>query len=290
MTGQNAVPHGNSLTSNVTAKGHDSYLKFCQQLEFMSGINLGANKAYLVESRLRPIMREYGAAGLGELLDLLVSKNGPTLARRVINAMTTNETSWFRDEYPFNHISQHCLPAAVASKNPLRILSAACSFGHEPYSISIVVEEFLEKHPHSLAAGLQIIATDISAEVLEQAKSGIYSELDIKRGLSSERRRKYFDEVDNGVLIKDRIKQRVSFKIINLVKEALPAGGFDIIFCRNVLIYFSEKNKISIINKIVGSLVPGGYLFLGASESLINCSDGFIMHPSQRGVAYQLAE
>lgn len=255
----------------------------------MSGISLGANKAYLVESRLRPIMREYNVSGLGELYDLLVSKNIPALPRQVVNAMTTNETSWFRDEYPFNFITQHSLPAVVSSKTPLRILSAACSYGHEPYSLSIVVEEFLEKNPHSLAAGLQIIATDISAEVLQQAKSGKYSELDIKRGLSPARRRKYFDEVDDGVLIKDRLKQRVSFRIINLVKEALPAGGFDIIFCRNVLIYFSEKNKINIINKIVDSLVPGGYLLLGASESLINYSDKFIMHPSQRGVVYQLA-
>jgi chemotaxis protein methyltransferase CheR len=272
-----------------TINEDDSYLKFCRYLEMSSGITLGDNKAYLVESRLRPIMRKYNTPGLGALLDLLRLKSIAMLESQIINAMTTNETSWFRDEYPFDYLKQTNLRAAIFRKTPLRILSAACSYGHEPYSISIVVEEFLEKNPRALAAGIEIIATDISMDVLEQAKSGKYSELDVNRGLSVERRRKYFDELGEGVQIKDRLKQRISFRKLNLVQDQLPLGGFDIIFCRNVLIYFSEKNKINIINKIVNSLVPGGFLFLGASEPLVNYSDKFNMCASQRGVVYQLA-
>ncbi len=266
-----------------------AYPYFCKYLEQKTGISLGDNKAYLVKSKLAAIMREYKMSSLAEMLALLTSAHNPQIEKQVIDVMTTNETFWFRDDYPFEYLKQHNFPNAISDKSPLRILSAACSYGHEPYSISIAAEEFLENNPAGLSAEVEIVATDISTHALEKARKGLYDEYDIKRGLSNERCRKYFDEVDDSVQIKNKIRRRVSFRKMNLVQDLLPTGRFDIIFCRNVLIYFSRKNKINILDNIADALVPRGYLFLGASEPLASYSSKFSMCHSPRGVVYQLS-
>jgi len=279
------------VAARSKSSSENDYAQFCNYLEKISGITLGDNKSYLVESRLKPIMEECRLRSLGELVRMLEEGIHLSLERRVVDAMTTNETSWFRDIYPFEYLKDNLLTAIpMTQARPFRIWSAACSYGHEPYSISIVVQEFLERNPGRIPAGLEIMGTDISPQVLEQAMSGLYRHFETERGLSTERRKKYFPQKEDGRQIRDDIKNRVYYRKHNLITNSFPLGTFDVIFCRNVMIYFSNKNKEEILKNIVRSLVPNGYLFLGGSEPLVNYSDQFNMVPSERGVVYQLKQ
>lgn len=276
---------------NIVTSTESDYSAFCRHLEKTSGITLGPHKSYLVQSRLKPIMEQYSFKALGELLQMLNNGKNLTLGKLVVDAMTTNETSWFRDEYPFEFLRDNILEKiTMAQKKPFSIWSAACSYGHEPYSISMVVQEFLERNPGRIPAGLEIMATDISSRVLEQSTSGLYRRFDTERGLSAERKRKYFHEKDDRLQIRDDIRARVTFRKHNLITNSFPLGTFDAIFCRNVLIYFSNENKQQILRNMVKSLAPGGYLFLGGSEPMVNYSDKFDMVQYKRGVVHQLKE
>ena len=267
----------------------DDYANFCAYLEGSCGITLGDNKSYLVECRLKSLMKEYSIPGLKDLVELLSHGTNRKLEKQVIDAMTTNETSWFRDEYPFEFLASDILPLGKnTTKKPLRIWSAACSYGHEPYSISIVVQEFLERNPGSLAGGVEILGTDISSRALDYSMLGIYNDLETRRGLSADRRKKYFSEISEGIKARDKIKQHITFRKLNLIQDVYPLGKFDAIFCRNVLIYFSNQRKIEILTNLVRSLAPQGYLFLGASEPMASYSDKFQMIRCTKGVVYQL--
>ncbi|MDX1519235.1 MAG: protein-glutamate O-methyltransferase CheR, partial [Gammaproteobacteria bacterium] len=216
------------------------------------------------------------------------SDSGNKLNVRVINAMTTNETSWFRDEYPFDCLKEEIFPQLFRSGvQAPRIWSAACSYGHEPFSLSITVEEFLEKNPGSFPGGVEIVGTDISTQALEYAREAQYDDLNLSRGLSGERRNKYFTREGESSHVIDRIRQRVKFFELNLLKSIYLFGKFDIVFCRNVLIYFSNENKSDILSKIETAMKPDAWLFLGASEPMMNYSDAFRMVKFPRGVAYQ---
>ena len=289
MNRNSAAARNFDVTGNVMSSEENEYSQFCDYLESTCGITLGTNKSYLVESRLKLILQQYGIARLAELVKMLDQGTHRTLERQVIDAMTTNETSWFRDTYPFDFLRNDILPAIPMShKRPFRIWSAACSYGHEPYSISMTVQEFLEKNPGRITGGVEIMGTDISSRALEQSQSGIYKNFDTERGLSEERKNKYFEKKTDGCHIRDYIKTRVSFRQHNLITNAYPLGMFDIIFCRNVLIYFSNDNKKQILKNMVKTLTPDGYLFLGASEPMVNYSDRFNMVSCKRGVLYQL--
>ena len=278
-----------SRNVDVMSSEEIEYSQFCDYLENTCGITLGTNKSYLVESRLKSILQQYGIAHLAKLVKMLDQGTHRTLERQVIDAMTTNETSWFRDTYPFDFLKDDILPAIpMTLKRPFRIWSAACSYGHEPYSISMTVAEFLEKNPGRINAGLELIGTDISSMALQQSQTGLYKNFDSERGLSEVRKKKYFENKTEGFQVRDNIKKRVSFRQHNLISNAYPLGMFDIIFCRNVLIYFSNKNKKQILKNMVKALAPDGYLFLGASEPMVNYSDRFNMVPCKRGVVYQL--
>lgn len=267
------------------------YEQFCAYLEKTSGITLGANKFYLVQSRLRKIMEDYKLHSLADLVRMLAGRKHLTLEKQVIDAMTTNETSWFRDIYPFEYLEETILSGIpMSQQKPFRIWSAACSYGHEAYSISMVVQEFLQKNPGRIPAGLEIMGTDLSSRALARATAGCYDYLDMSRGLSEERKRMHFHKKADTLQVREEIKNRVTFRNHNLVTNSFPLGMFDVIFCRNVLIYFSKKNKQAILNNIVKSLAPGGYLFLGASEPMVDYSDGFNIVPSDRGVVYQLKQ
>lgn len=275
---------GNSFTSS---KGE--YAEFCDYLERSSGITLGENKSYLVHSRLRAIMETYNLNSLGALVKLLNDKRSLTLEKEVIDAMTTNETSWFRDVYPFEFLQGEILTQIpMTHKKPFRIWSAACSFGHEPYSIGLVVQEFLDKNPGRLPGGVEIIGTDISNKALDHATAGFYKQGDTERGLSQERLNRYFQKQGEGYQIRDQIKRKISFRKHNLIMNTYTLGMFDVIFCRNVLIYFSNENKEKILKNMVKALVPNGYLLLGASEPMACYSDSFEMVPCKRGVVYRL--
>lgn len=259
-------------------------------LEQACGIVLGDNKHYLVSSRLGRLLKEHGLSSLGELVTLLRRRGDPRLQARVIDAMTTNETSWFRDSYPFEILKSTILPElARQGVRNARIWSAACSSGQEPFSISIMIDEFLRSRPAALP-GIQVIATDISPTVLKGAQEGLFDELSLRRGLSADLRKRYFEAVDGLWRIRSSIRERVVFKKINLLQSFGTLGTFDCIFCRNVLIYFSSEVKQDILVRMSKALRPGGYLFLGGSESLAGSSNSFDTVHCPHGHVYRLKE
>lgn len=267
------------------------YDRFCRYLESASGITLGANKGYLVRSRLSRIMEEVGAPTLGSLLNLLERSSSASLKVRVIDAMTTNETLWFRDEYPFEILKDTIFPEIGGPRGlPIRIWSAASSSGQEAYSISMMVSEYQQARPGTLTAGVQILGTDIAPSVLRQAREGVYDELEVNRGLSAERRSRFFTREGAKLRVRDELKARVEFRECNLLQSFSMLGPFDVVFCRNVLIYFSNDNKRDILARIAKTMKSKGYLFLGGSEPLASYSQGFDMIRCPRGVVYRLRD
>lgn len=265
-----------------------SYHDFRTFLEQQCGIVLGENKQYLVKSRLAPLMVKFKVDSLAELVKRTLSPTERQLRAAVIDAMTTNETLWFRDDYPFELLKNKILPEFANNKMPLKIWSAASSSGQEPYSIAMTVLEYIQSKPGSFPRGVQIIGTDISSTMLEHCKYGHYDGLALARGLSAERKRQFFEPGDNGMLkVKDNVKKLVSFRPLNLLNSYSLMGRFDIVFCRNVLIYFAPEVKMQILSQIHGVLNPNGYLYLGASESLSGLNQKFDMRRCNPGIVYQ---
>lgn len=250
------------------------YAEFSRFLSECCGLVLGENRQYLVSSRLSRLLNEFSFEKVEDLLKALRRSPDPTLRSRVIDAMTTNETSWFRDNYPFEILRQTVFPTLAAKKRPIRIWSAACSSGQEPYSIAMVAAEWEASAP-TKAVPVSIVATDLSESVLAEARTGVYDGLSIVRGLSSERRQRYFETVENGHRIKPEIQRRVRFQKLNLIESYAALGKFDIVFCRNVLIYFSADTKRRIFDGIARQMDSGGYLFVGASESVGSYTTAF---------------
>jgi chemotaxis protein methyltransferase CheR len=272
--------------SEISQQDYDHFKQF---LEASSGIILGEGKQYFIVSRLNKLLREEGFESVSALLAAVKAGQPRHIQSAVIDAMTTNETSWFRDRAPFESLAEVVLPELEAkiSGTP-RMWSSACSTGQEPYTISITLQEYLQKHPTSRLALSQIIATDISSSVLNEAQTAEYDERIIERGLTEQRKQQFFESVENRWRVKDVIKKRVSFKPQNLLSDYSSLGKFDIIFCRNVLIYFSAERKTDILKRMAASLNEGGYLFLGASETITGYSDAFEMVRSPFGVFYKL--
>ena len=265
-----------------------SYHQFREFLEQQCGIVLGNNKQYLVKSRLAPLMAKFNVDTLSKLVMLTLSPTERQLRAAVIDAMTTNETLWFRDDYPFALLKNKLLPEFSKRRAPLKIWSAASSSGQEPYSIAMTVLEYIQANPGSFPSGVQIIGTDISNTMLEHCKYAHYDSLALSRGLSLERKRQFFEDGDNGMLkVKDNIKKMVSFRQLNLLNSYSLMGRFDLVFCRNVLIYFSPELKTQIISQIHNTLNKDRYLFLGASESLSGISQDFNMIRCNPGIVYQ---
>ncbi|MCG7815076.1 protein-glutamate O-methyltransferase CheR, partial [Alteromonas sp. MCA-1] len=257
-------------------------------LEKQCGIVLGDNKQYLVRSRLASLLYKHKYESADELIDVVVKGFDRTLLQNVIDAMTTNETLWFRDNYPFDLLVKELLPTLSAKNQKLRIWSAACSSGQEPYSIAMSVLEYQRQRPGALRAGVEIVATDLSTEMLQKCELGIYDELSLARGLSPQRRQAFFQQNDSGLMqVKPDVRRMVSFRSLNLLSSYAALGRFDIVFCRNVLIYFSAEVKQRILQQIAGQLQPQGVLFLGASESISAASDTYSMVKCHPGLYYQ---
>ncbi|OOE99080.1 CheR family methyltransferase [Salinivibrio sp. IB643] len=264
------------------------YRDFCKHLESKCGIVLGGSKQYLVRSRLSPLVNKFGLASLSELVKSVIAGRNRELAVATIDAMTTNETLWFRDTYPYEVLAHRLLPELAKARKPIKIWSSASSSGQEPYSIAMTVAETQQRKPGMLSS-VSITATDISTSMLEACRQGIYDNLALGRGLSPERRRTFFEDVGDGKMrIKDNIKRMVTFRPQNLMESYSLLGKFDIIFCRNVLIYFSPDMKAKVLNQMAGALNPGGYLILGASESLTGLTDKFEMIRCNPGIIYKL--
>ena len=272
--------------SNYTPEEYKAFQVF---LESACGIVLGDNKHYLVNSRLSKLMRNEGIDTLNDLISKVQKSIGINpLKNKIIEAMTTNETLWFRDGFPFE-----ILPETIFTdfkekkKNQVKILSAACSSGQEPYSISMIADEFIKKN-FGANMKFQIVGVDIDQAILNNAREAKYEDMALARGLSEDRKKRYFTQHDNFWQVNVDIRSRVSFREQNLMQSYASLGKFDVIFCRNVLIYFSAELKKDILTRIAAALNPGGYLFLGASESIVQYSDRFNMIRTPKGVVYQL--
>lgn len=268
----------------------NDYDLFRRYLEDACGIVLGDNKHYLVTSRLKRVTEEFNFPSLNDMMTTLVKGNDRHLREKVIDAMTTNETMWFRDIYPFEILKKELLPELAAKKAPIRIWSAASSTGQEAYSISMSVSEFQQSNPGKLSSPVEIVGTDISQTVVNQAKQGTYDELSVVRGLSQQRRDKFFRKNEDKWVIAQDIMQRTRFTELNLLNNYSLLGKFDIIFCRNVLIYFSSEMKKDILERMGQTLKPGGTLILGGSESPTGYTKAFMMQRYPDGVVYRLTD
>lgn len=266
------------------------YKQFANFLEVQCGIVLGDNKQYLVKSRLIPLISQFNLESLADLIEQAMSNRNRQLRTTVIDAMTTNETLWFRDRYPFQLLSTKLYPEFQSKKKSIKIWSAASSSGQEAYSIAMTTLEY-KRSKLASDFNVQIVGTDISDSMLAQCKAGEYDMLALSRGLSEDRKRQFFDRKpgDSGsMVVKPEVKKLTSFRSLNLLDSYATLGKFDIIFCRNVLIYFSSDIKSKILNQFASSLNPGGYLILGASESLSGLTDKFDMVRCNPGIIYQL--
>ena len=275
----------------MTQISKQEYEVFRDFLGNACGIVLGENKHYLVTSRLNKLTHEFSYPDLGSLLVELKKNTNSKLKERVVDAMTTNETMWFRDKYPFDMLSQIMLPELAKGRtNPIRVWSAASSSGQESYSISMTTSEFMQKNPGVLKAKVEIVATDISPSMLKMGKDAKYDKLSMNRGLTEERRKRFFKQQGDDWVANADIRQRVRFTELNLTANYTLLGKFDIIFCRNVLIYFSSDLKTDILNRMAKTLNPKGFILLGGSESPTGYCDAFDMVRTPLGVLYRLKD
>jgi chemotaxis protein methyltransferase CheR len=252
-------------------------------LKERSGLDLSADKQYLVESRLVPLARRVGLAGIAELVQKM--KGGAdALIVDVVEAMTTNETFFFRDKIPFDHMRETVLPLltkARANRRSLRIWSAASSTGQEPYSIAMLLKETGQ----ALAGWrTEIVASDLSQGVLEKSKAGLFSQFEVQRGLPIQLLVKYFTQVGELWQLNADIRGMVQHRQLNLLQDFSQVGMFDVIFCRNVLIYFDQDTKAAVFERLVKQLEPDGMLMLGAAESVVGITDVFKPYPEKRGL------
>ncbi len=250
----------------------EANFKFIQEFaRDTAAIVLESGKEYLVESRLSPIAQQSGFATLDDFINSLRADRKATLFHeQVIDAMTTNETSFFRDFHPFETLRLHILPKLIeqrAGVRRLNIWSAASSTGQEIYTISMILREHF---PQLADWQVSILGTDLSPTVIKQARSGLYSQLEVNRGLPAAMLLKYFSKVETKWMIKDEAKKNVEFRQMNLVKPWPIMPVFDIVFIRNVMIYFDVDSKRGILKRIRQCLQPQGYLFLGTAETTMN--------------------
>ncbi len=254
-------------------------------LQDSSGILLGEGKEYLVTSRLGRLMRDRNIATVGELLSNLKARRDTQLFSSFIDAMTTNETFWFRDKVHFDMLVDIVLPGL---KGSVKIWSAACSSGQESYNLAMSAHDYLASMSAGQISNVTVLGTDISNKILEEARRGVYCGLSASRGMNPLQQERYFIVQDDCLEVRPEIKKMVSFRELNLTQQFAVLGKFDVIFCRNVLIYFSIDQKADIINRFANSLHPGGYLFLGSTESLSAHSDRFEMVSSNKAIGYRL--
>ena len=270
--------------------GDPDFDQFRIFLEKTCGNLLGSNKQYLVSSRLNKLMEQQGLKTLGDLVRKIQAQPRSGLREQVVDAMTTNETLWFRDTYPFEVLRSRVLPELLKGSpgQRLRIWSAACSSGQEPYSLSMTIDEYERSSPSQPKTAIQIVATELSGAMLAASKAAEYDSLAIARGLSSERLQRYFDVKSPGRwVVKPAVRSRVELRVQNLLDSYAVLGKFDVVFCRNVLIYFSADVKKDILKRIHATLKPGGYLFLGASEALNGLPELYQMVQCSPGIIYK---
>jgi chemotaxis protein methyltransferase CheR len=256
----------------------------CRMLKDRSGLVLSRDKAYLLESRLLPVARKRNMKSLDDLIALLRGRPDGELLRDVVEAMTTNESFFFRDIKPFDQFRNFIIPQLLktrAAKKSIRIWSAACSSGQEPYSIAMIVAEEKAKLQ---GWSVELVATDLSTEILEKAQAGLYSQFEVQRGLPIQLLVKYFRQQGDKWQMDAAIRGMVKFRCLNLLDDFTPMGHFDVIFCRNVLIYFDQTTKTAVLDRVARMLPGDGFLYLGGAETVIGITDKFQSLADQRGI------
>jgi len=265
----------------VTPQDFD-YLR--KMLRERSGLVLAAEKQYLAESRLVPVARRHGMTNLTELIERLRNKSPAALIAEVVEAMTTNETFFFRDKLPFDHFRDTMMPALIAARardKRIRIWCTAASSGQEPYSLAML----LKGMSASLAGyRIDIVATDLSSEVLEKAKAGVYTQFEVQRGLPVQLLVKFFEQTGESWQLAPELRSMVQFRPLNLLNDFPALGSFDVVFCRNVLIYFDQDSKVAVLNRVARQMPDDGYLVLGAAETVIGLTDAFKPLADKRGL------
>jgi chemotaxis protein methyltransferase CheR len=261
----------------MTGVSDQQFAFFEDLLRREAGLMLTPEKTYLLESRLLPVAQACGAADAAGLVARLREEGGGPLRRLVVEAMMTSETSFFRDTTPFARLKNDVLPRLIAARRAagqrgLRLWSAACASGQEPYSLAMLVREYgtpLDAWP------VEILATDLSRHILAQAERGVYSQFDVQRGLPVQMLVKYFTQEGDQWQVREEIRKMVSFQPQNMLDRPYGLGVFDVIFCRNVLIYFDVDVKRNVLSALAQALKPDGFLFLGGAETVLGLSDVF---------------
>jgi chemotaxis protein methyltransferase CheR len=253
-------------------------------LKAKSGLMIGKDKLYLLETRLSEIIKREKLIDLNGLAERIRRPGNDALARDVIEAMTTNESFFFRDDKPFQHFRTQALPRLIAARPPgstIRIWSAASSSGQEAYSLAMIVAE-----SSALLAGrkVEIIGTDIARDQLARAREGVYSQFEVQRGLPVQMLMRYFRKEDNNWRIAEAIRAMAQFREFNLLSDLRLLGRFDIVFCRNVLIYFDQPTKSRVLEATAGLMPPDGLLYLGGAETVLGITSRFAPMPNERGV------
>jgi chemotaxis protein methyltransferase CheR len=265
----------------VTPLDFDYLRKLLRQ---RSGLVLSAEKQYLAESRLLPVARRHSLASLTELVATLKSAPDTQLAIDVVEAMTTNESFFFRDKIPFEHFRDTIMPSlmeARAREKRLRIWCAAAATGQEPYSLAMIL-----KGMGAALAGwrVEILATDLCTEVLNKAKTGIYTQFEVQRGLPIQQLVQHFSQVGEAWQIAPDIRAMVQYRPLNLLNDFKPLGTFDVVFCRNVLIYFDQPTKVDVLDRLARQMPGDGFLVLGAAETVVGLTGAFKPMPEKRGL------
>lgn len=257
---------------------------FCKLMRERSGLVLNDSKGYLVSGRLAPVARAAGLKDVEALLAALRKGASADLISQCVNAMATHESSFFRDGAPFDYLSTAVLPPLIAARRAtrtLRVWCAACSSGQEPYSVAMALRE-----AGAALAGwtLEIVATDMSEAILTKARSGLYSDFEVRRGLSPERLKRWFEPQGEAWRVAPSVRDLVTFRHHNLLQGAAALGVFDIIFCRNVLIYFDSDGKRQALKHLEGALAKDGALYLGSSETILGLTDSLESESGVRGM------
>jgi chemotaxis protein methyltransferase CheR len=273
------------MTQTLPAAVFDT---FAALLKSRSGLVIGPDKLYLLETRLAPTLKQEKLRDLIALAERLRAPNAEPLIRQVVEAMTTNESFFFRDDKPFQHFRSQALPRFAGSRppgTPLRVWSAASSSGQEAYSIAMIVSECLA------ALGgrrIEIVGTDLAREQVARAREGLYTQFEVQRGLPIQMLMRHFRKEEGNWRVSDTIRGMVQYREWNLLSDLRPLGQFDVVFCRNVLIYFDQATKTKVLEAIARQMPADGLLYLGGAETVLGITSRFAPLPSERGV-YGLA-
>ena len=263
-----ALPPGPVAAPRLRPEDFETVRAFLKE---RSGIELDDHRQYLVESRLGAVVRRDGLKDIAELVGHL-RRRKPDVESTVVDAMTTNETMFFRDLHPFEALRLTVLPELLERNRGLRIWCGACSTGQEPYSLTMLLDQHFSQ---AMSPGrVSILATDICTEVLDKAREGLYAQIEVNRGLPAALLMQYFQRQGRHWQFVERLRRQVQFRQANLLGPA-PGSGFSVVMLRNVLIYFNDETRRTVLSHVTRAIEPGGYLFLGGAETLIGMNDGF---------------